>query len=180
MLMRTQPAKPIVIRTKLRPPARRGGLVPRPELVGRLCDTRGYRLAAIQAAAGFGKTSLLTQCYERIRGEQPAAWLSLDASDNDYSRLLAHLLAAIEASGVEVGREFGHLQRFGLRLAPGTCADLLTSALDGAGGGLAICVDDFHLLSDPPARSCCRSYSWLPARTSPGSWPAVPHCPPCR
>ena len=39
-LMRPQLSKPIVIRTKLRPPARRGGLVPRPELVARLCDTR--------------------------------------------------------------------------------------------------------------------------------------------
>ncbi len=146
--MRTQLSKPTVIRTKLRPPVRRGGLVPRPELVARLCDTRRYRLATIQAAAGFGKTSLLGQCYERIRGEQPAAWLSLDASDNDYLRFLAHLFAAIEASGVETGREFKYVARFGSRLAPGTCADLLTSALDGAQGGLTICVDDFHVLDD--------------------------------
>jgi LuxR family maltose regulon positive regulatory protein len=107
--MRTQLSKPMVIRTKLRPPVRRGGLVARPELVARLCDSRRYRLATIQAAAGFGKTSILCQCYERIRCEQPAAWLSLDASDNDYQRFLAHLFAAIEASGVEPGREFKHI-----------------------------------------------------------------------
>ncbi len=148
-LMRTQQTKPIVIRTKLRPPARRGGLVPRPQLVSRLCDTRSYRLATIQAAAGFGKTSLLSQCYERIRGEQPAAWLSLDASDNDYLRLLLHLLAAIEASGVPTGRDFRQLLRFGARLAPGTCADMLTSAMEASGSCLAICVDDLHLLNDP-------------------------------
>ncbi len=146
--MRTQLSKPIVIRTKLRPPVRRGGLVPRPELVSRLCDTRRYRLATVQAAAGFGKTSLLSQCFERIRGQQPAAWLSLDASDNDYSRFLAHVFAAIEASGAEVGRELKSVARFGSRLAPGTCADLLTSALDGARNGLTICVDDFHVLDD--------------------------------
>ncbi len=146
--MHTQQSKPIVIRTKLRPPVRRGGLVPRPELVARLCDTRRYRLATIQAAAGFGKTSLLSQCFERIRGQQPAAWLSLDASDNDYLRFLSHLFAAIEAGGVEVGREFKYVARFGSRLAPGTCADLLTSALDCARDGLTICVDDFHLLDD--------------------------------
>jgi LuxR family transcriptional regulator, maltose regulon positive regulatory protein len=146
--MRTQLTKPIVIRTKLRPPARRGGLVPRPQLVSRLCDTRSYRLATIQAAAGFGKTSLLSQCYERMRGEQPAAWLSLDGSDNDYLRLLAHLLAAIEGSGVQTGRDFKQLLRFGSRLAPGTCADLLTTALDASGCCLAICVDDLHLLND--------------------------------
>jgi len=92
--------------------------VPRPELVARLCDTRRYRLATIQAAAGFGKTSLLSQCYERIRGEQPAAWLSLDASDNDYARFLAHLFAAIEASGVEPGREFKYVARFGSASRP--------------------------------------------------------------
>ena len=169
--MRTQLSKPIVIRTKLRPPARRGGLVPRPELVARLCDTRRYRLATIQAAAGFGKTSLLSQCYERIRGEQPAAWLSLDASDNDYLRFLAHLFAAIEASGVELGREFRYLVRFGPRLAPGTCADLLASALDCAPRRLTICVDDFHALSDVPGAQLLSqlllaprsSVSWLVA-----------------
>lgn len=150
-LMRTQLSKPIVIRTKLRPPARRGGLVPRPELVARLCDTRRYRLATIQAAAGFGKTSLLSQCYERIRGEAPAAWLSLDPSDNDYLRFLVHLFAAIEASGIELGREFRYLVRFGARLVPGTCADLLSGALDSAQCGLTICVDDFHVLDDAPS-----------------------------
>src|SRR4051812_15278851 len=82
-LMRAQLSKPLVIRTKLRPPVRRGGLVPRPDLVARLCDIRRPRLATIQAAAGFGKTSLLSQCYERIRAGQSAAWLSLDASDNN-------------------------------------------------------------------------------------------------
>ena len=178
--MRTQLSKPMVIRTKLRPPARRGGLVPRPELVARLCDTRKHRLATIQAAAGFGKTSLLSQCYERIRGEQPAAWLSLDASDNDYLRFLAHLFAAIEASGVELGREFKYVARFGSRLAPGTCADLLTSALDYAQCGLTICVDDFHVLDDAPSAQLLSqlllaprsSVSWLLAsRTALASLP---------
>ena len=45
-------------------------------------------------------------------------------------RFLAHLFAAIEASGVELGREFRYLHALRPRLAPGTCADLLTSALD--------------------------------------------------
>jgi ATP/maltotriose-dependent transcriptional regulator MalT len=178
--MRTQLAKPMVIRTKLRPPVRRGGLVARPELVARLCDSRRYRLATIQAAAGFGKTSILCQCFERIRCEQPAAWLSLDASDNDYQRFLAHLFAAIEASGVEPGREFKQLVRFGSRLAPGTCADLLTSALDSERCHLTICVDDFHLLDDASSAQLLSqlllaprsSISWLLAsRTTLASLP---------
>ncbi len=178
--MRTQLSKPLVIRTKLRPPVRRGGLVPRPELLARLCDTRRYRLATIQAAAGFGKTSILYQCYERIRCEQPTAWLSLDASDNDYQRFLIHLLAAIEASGVELGREFKQIARFGSRLAPGTCADLLTSALDSDQCRLMICLDDFHLLDDPLSAQLLSQLllaprsgiSWLLAsRTAPAALP---------
>src|SRR4029453_14931555 len=98
--MRTQLSKPMVIRTKLRPPVRRGGLIPRPDLVARLCDSRRFRLTLIQAGAGLSKTSLLGQCYAHIRGEQRAAWLSLDSADNDYARFLAHLLAAIEGSGI--------------------------------------------------------------------------------
>lgn len=166
--MRTQPAKTVVLRTKLRPPVRRGGLIPRPELMGRLCDTRHYRLAAIQAAAGFGKTSLLSQCYERIRQDGPAAWLSLDASDNDYPRFLSHLFAAIEQSGIDLGREFKHLIRFGARLAPGTCADLLTNALDASQERLTICVDDFHVLDD--ASSAQFLSQVLLAPRSPVAW----------
>jgi LuxR family maltose regulon positive regulatory protein len=184
--MRTQLSKPMVIRTKLRPPLRRGGLVPRPDLVARLCDTRRYRLATIQAAAGFGKTSLLSQCYERIRAEQvpgmcrTAAWLSLDASDNNYSRFLAHLFAAIEGSGIELTREFKYVGRYGSRLAPTTCGDLLTSALECGKCGLTICVDDFHLLDDATSAQLLSqlllaprsSVSWvLASRTSLASLP---------
>ncbi len=178
--MRIQPSKSMVIRTKLKAPVRRGGLVARSELLARLCDTRRYRLATIQAAAGFGKTSMLYQCHERLRREQPSAWLSLDASDNDYRRFLAHLLAAIEAGGVEPGREFRHIARFGSRLAPGTCADLLTSALDSQRCGVTICLDDFHLLDDPSSAQLLSQLllaprsgiSWLLAsRTNPASLP---------
>ncbi|HTY48886.1 MAG TPA: LuxR C-terminal-related transcriptional regulator [Steroidobacteraceae bacterium] len=167
-----------MLRTKLRPPVRRGGLVPRPELVTPMCGTH-RRLATIQAAAGFGKTTLLAQCYEQARAVRPAAWLSLDAADNDYPRFLAHLLAALEGSGAVPGRELRQVARFGSSLAPGTCADLLTTALDGA-GPLTVCVDDFHLLDDgvgvqllaqlllAPRSSLC----WLLAsRTAPAALP---------
>lgn len=147
-LMRTQLSKPMVIRTKLRPPVRRGGLVPRPDLVSRVCATGRVRLTTLQAGAGFGKTSLLSQCFDRLRGGGPAAWLSLDAADNDYARFLGHLFAAIEDSGIEVTREFKYVARYGARLTPGTCADLITSALDGSRSPLTLCVDDFHVLDD--------------------------------
>ncbi len=178
--MRTPLSKPIVIRTKLRPPGRRGGLVPRPTLVARLCGSPGYRLATIQAPAGFGKTSLLSQCYQRIRAAQPAGWLSLDTADNDYPRFLAHLLAALEGSGIQPGREFRHVQRFGSRLAPATCADLLSSALDRPGCTLTVCLDDFHLLTDAPSAQLLSQLllaphsglSWLVAsRSAPLSLP---------
>ena len=65
--------------------------------------------------------------------------VELDAADNDYPRFLAHLLAAIESSGVQPGEQFRHILRYGARLAPGTCADLLTSALDTRTCRLTIC-----------------------------------------
>ncbi|MEP7243674.1 MAG: LuxR C-terminal-related transcriptional regulator [Gammaproteobacteria bacterium] len=146
------PARPVtatISRTKLRPPTRQGGLVPRPALIERMCGQPRPRLALIQAAAGFGKTSLLSDIYRHLRERNAAAWLSLDPADNDYARLLLHLVAAIEASGIEVSPTLNEVFRLGGHLAPTTACDFLANALAGADRALTLCIDDVHLLTEP-------------------------------
>ena len=46
------------------------------------------------AAAGYGKTVLLADWARR--GGPPAAWLSLDAGDNDPARFWRHAVAALD------------------------------------------------------------------------------------
>ena len=75
-------------------PAPRPGLVPRPRLAERLDEGLARGLILVCAPAGYGKTVLLADWARR--GEHPAAWLSLDAGDNDPARFWRHAVAALD------------------------------------------------------------------------------------
>jgi LuxR family maltose regulon positive regulatory protein len=85
-----------ILATKLYIPPPRPKIVLRPRLIERLNEglhrTSGVTL--ISAPAGFGKTTLVS---EWVAGcERPAAWLSLDEGDNDPTRFLTYLVAALQ------------------------------------------------------------------------------------
>jgi LuxR family maltose regulon positive regulatory protein len=79
--------------SKIEVPRPRRGLVHRQDLVQRLVDADEAAVVLIEAPAGYGKTTLLTQWAERERPR--VAWLSLDAGDDDPTSLLRYLDAAI-------------------------------------------------------------------------------------
>jgi LuxR family maltose regulon positive regulatory protein len=83
-----------LLQTKLSIPAMRAELVPRPRLLARLNEGLAGKLTLISAPAGFGKTTLLACWVQSCR--LPAAWLSLDESDNEPVRFLAYLVASLE------------------------------------------------------------------------------------
>jgi LuxR family maltose regulon positive regulatory protein len=84
----------VLLATKLHVPRLQPGLVPRPRLVEALGGALERALILISAPAGFGKTALLA---DWIRQEgRPAAWVSLDAGDNDPARFWRHAAAALD------------------------------------------------------------------------------------
>ena len=84
----------VLLATKLHVPAVRPDLVPRPRLAERLDESLARGLVLICAPAGYGKTVLLADWVRR--SEHPAAWLSLDAGDNDPARFWRHAVAALD------------------------------------------------------------------------------------
>jgi ATP/maltotriose-dependent transcriptional regulator MalT len=52
--------------------------------MARFAQGIGYELTVVCTPAGFGKTTVLGDWARRSR--PPAAWLSLDAGDNDPAR----------------------------------------------------------------------------------------------
>jgi LuxR family maltose regulon positive regulatory protein len=85
-----------LLRTKLFVPPLRPNLVPRPHLIDRLNQglKPGHKLTLVSAPAGFGKTTLVS---EWVAGcGRPASWLSLDEEDNDPTRFLSYLVAALQ------------------------------------------------------------------------------------
>ncbi len=92
-----------ILATKLYVPQPRHQLVSRHHLIERLNQGVHHTpsLTLVSAPAGFGKTTLISEWI--ASGEQPAAWLSLDAGDSDPSRFLTYLISAIQTIAPNLG-----------------------------------------------------------------------------
>src|SRR5829696_1495970 len=90
-----------ILATKLYVPPPQPRVVLRPRLTERLDEGVHHRLTLVSAPAGFGKTTLLGGWLAGC--ERPSAWLSLDERDNDPSRFLSYLVAALQTIVPNVG-----------------------------------------------------------------------------
>src|SRR5512143_723767 len=92
-----------ILSTKLYITPPRPKVVLRPSLIERLNEglSSGCKLTLISASAGFGKTTLVS---EWVAGcERPVAWLSLGEGDNDPTRFLTYLVAALQTIMANIG-----------------------------------------------------------------------------
>ena len=92
-----------ILATKLFIPPPRTKIVLRPHLIERLNAglAAEHKLSLISAPAGFGKTTLVS---EWIAGcGRPVTWLSLDEGDNDPSRFLSYVIAALQTIKADIG-----------------------------------------------------------------------------
>jgi len=94
-------ASPAVLTTKLYQPRPRPGLVPRTHLLDRLAATSERGITLLSAPAGFGKSTLLSLWLAQL--PSPVAWLTLDEADNNLSRWLRYLLAALQTVAPKLG-----------------------------------------------------------------------------
>src|SRR5512139_2010140 len=97
-----------ILATKFFVPPPRPGAVLRPRLVERLNEglSAGRRLSLISASAGFGKTTLVSEWVadcERLDPNVRVAWLSLDEGENDLTRFLTYLVAALQTIAANIG-----------------------------------------------------------------------------
>ena len=92
-----------ILSTKLYiPPARANG-VSRPRLIQKLLtglDQPGS-FALLSGPAGFGKTTLLSEFMAAL--QQPVAWVSFDAGDDDPIQFWSYVIAACQSIEPEVG-----------------------------------------------------------------------------
>jgi len=158
-------ASPVML-TKLNPPKLESALLSRPHLVARILENRSKRLQVINAPAGFGKTTLLAECYQTARaaGEQ-VCWLSVTPGDNLPGRFLANFVEAIAAGNPAVAAD----ARAILGATPSALPDsVLSSLLEGFAGlkePFTLFLDDIHVLDESeicgPLNSFFRSLPYL-------------------
>ena len=138
---------PILV-TKLAMPPLRPNVVIRPRLIERLNEGLHRKLIFISAPAGFGKTTLVR---EWVAGsERPIAWLSLDAGDNDSTRFLTYLVAALQTIEATVGEGVSRVLQS--PQPPPTTAILiaLLNDLTTIRDHFVLVLDDYHVLNAKP------------------------------
>src|SRR5256885_3375485 len=90
-----------ILATKLYLPRLRRNVVSRPRLIERLNEGLHRNLILISAPAGFGKTTLVSEWVASC--DRQVAWLSLDEGDNDPTRFLTYLVAALQTIAATLG-----------------------------------------------------------------------------
>jgi len=136
-----------LLATKLHVPRPRAHLVPRSHLVERLQRGVERALTLVSAPAGFGKTTLLAQWL--TESGIPVAWLSLEAEDNDPTRFLSYLIAALQTLDVRVGTTALEMLRTPRPPAlEAALAVLVSDVTNGDTGDFALVLDDYHVITD--------------------------------
>ena len=92
---------PLLVMTKLVVPPSHHRLVARPRLLAQLDRKRAGPRLLIAAPPGFGTSTRLAQWV--AESNMVVAWLALDAADNDPTRFLAHVIAALQTLDAQVG-----------------------------------------------------------------------------
>src|SRR5712692_7120014 len=133
-----------ILATKLYIPPPRPKVVLRPRLIERLNEGLHRKLTLISAPAGFGKTTLVS---EWVAGcERPVAWLSLDEGDNDPTRFLVYLVAALQTIAANIGAGvLGVLQS----PQPPPTESILTALLNEIAtvtDNFILVLDDYHVI----------------------------------
>jgi LuxR family transcriptional regulator, maltose regulon positive regulatory protein len=106
----------------------------------------GSRLVLVSAPAGFGKTTCVAAWLAHSRRE-PISWLSLDAGDDQAARFFLYLIAALQRSRPDLGKELEGILRSGQVPPIEVIVAALVNELD-AGSSLTLVLDDFHVLTE--------------------------------
>src|ERR1700680_2924189 len=133
-----------ILATKLYIPRLRPNVVSRPGLLERLNEGLHRNLILISAPAGFGKTTLVSEWV--LGRERPTAWLSLDEGENDPTRFLTYLVAALQTIAANIGEGVsGVLQS----PQPPPTEAILTALLNDIttiSDHFVLVFDDYHLI----------------------------------
>lgn len=132
-----------LLATKFFAPPRPAHDIGRPRLTQRLDAGLSCKLTLVCAAAGFGKSTLVSQWAQDC--PYPSAWLSLDADDRDPNRFLEYMVAALELVSHTVGAGLAALLRGSPPAAAETVLTLLVNQLAQVPGKLVLVLDDYHL-----------------------------------
>lgn len=140
-LSRVVPSKLSAPRTNLRSVER--------AVVSSMLDTAGNaRLVLFRAPSGFGKTTAMRQLYDLLeRSGRAVAWLNLDHLDDDYRRLLVHVVAAFDQVLAPAESSDPGAERHG-GIDPDQQAFELVDRIERSGNPFTVFIDDYEAIGN--------------------------------
>ncbi len=139
-----------ILRAKLYFPMRGKGMVSRPRLVAKLSAAMDSRVTTVVAPAGYGKTVLASEWFAQASMERRAAFLSLDAQDNDPSSFASYICASFASLKNEREWEESCIA-CAEEQDPMHVITKLASKLETLEDDSVIFIDDYHLITDQKA-----------------------------
>jgi LuxR family maltose regulon positive regulatory protein len=139
--------------------------VPRPRLLARLAEGVSRGVTVVCTPAGFGKTTVLANWARGSR--RRAAWLSLDAGDNDPARFWRYVAAALARARPGIDAPVVALLRGPQQPLLEAVATAVINELTSvpSHGEVVLILDDYHLVEAPPVHE---SVAFLLDRLPPG------------
>ncbi len=147
-----------ILTTKLYSPPPRPEFVARLHLIERLNLGLHRKLSLISAPAGFGKTTLISSWLRGLEKEESPtanlqspkfAWLSLDEADNDSSRFLSYLIAALQMIAPNIGQNAWEALQTSQPPPPESLLTTLLNELMSISAKVILVLDDYHLIETP-------------------------------
>ena len=177
-------AQPLLLRTKVLPPAPQRRVLERPALAATLRQALEHRLTLVQAGTGYSKTTALAALDNE---DARLFWYSIGEGEADPQRFLAYLIEAFRARLSNLSDlPLAALHECGgedTREARERVVDALTNALAEALTGPSLLVlDDYHFVGDLPQISLLieRFITYLPpglhvivSTRYPPDWPSL-------
>lgn len=137
--------------TKLFAPIPPPNSIGRPHLIERLNNSQHSKLTLVSAAAGFGKTTVVSQWVQTIQAKHKikAAWLSLDKGDNDPIRFLTYMVAALQTIDPKIGTSLLSTLQSAQPPPPEAILVGLVNEMSQLSAELLLVLDDYHILDNP-------------------------------
>ena len=140
-----------LLETKLYIPKWRPSLVSRPRLIERLDQGIERKLTLVSAPPGFGKTTVLTEWLAAApSGGRPAAWVSVDQSDNDPALFWAYLITAVQTVQSGVGESALSLLHSPQPPPIESVLTTLINEINAIQDDFALILDDYHVIDAQP------------------------------
>jgi LuxR family transcriptional regulator, maltose regulon positive regulatory protein len=136
---------PLLITKLYLPSLGQSPLVQRKRLLEKLNRGLTSKSIAISAAAGFGKTTALSEWVHQLK--LPVSWLSLDERDNDPIRFWMYFVTALQQSHQNIGEATLAMLRSPKSISPEAFLTPLINELAQLPTDFVLVLDDYHLIT---------------------------------